>query len=48
MYYEIMTVNEIVIFFSFLSPSLSGPTHLLRLVVQTDVTFYFMPGAQQA
>jgi hypothetical protein len=31
----------------FLSPSLSGPTHLLRWVVQTDVAFYFMPGAQQ-
>jgi hypothetical protein len=31
----------------FLAPSLSGPTHLLRWVVQTDVAFYFMPGAQQ-
>jgi hypothetical protein len=31
----------------FLSPSLSGPTHQLRWVVQTDVAFYFMLGAQQ-
>jgi hypothetical protein len=31
----------------FMSPSLSGPTHLLRKVVLTDVAFYFMPGAQQ-
>jgi hypothetical protein len=31
----------------FLSPSLSSPTHLLRWVVQTDVAFYLMTGAQQ-
>jgi hypothetical protein len=31
----------------FLSPSLSGPAHLLRWVVKTDLAFYFMPGAQQ-
>jgi hypothetical protein len=31
----------------FLSPSLSGRIHLLGWVVQTDLAFYFMPGAQQ-
>jgi hypothetical protein len=31
----------------FLAPSLFGPTRLLKWVVQTDVAFYFMPGAQQ-
>jgi hypothetical protein len=31
---------------TFLSPSLFGPIHLLRWLVQTDVAFYFMPGAR--
>jgi hypothetical protein len=30
-----------------MSSSLTGPTHLLRWVVQTDVVFYFMPRAKQ-
>jgi hypothetical protein len=32
---------------TFLSPFLSGPAHLLRWVVRTDVAFYFMLGARQ-
>jgi hypothetical protein len=39
--------NNNIIIIIILSSSLSGSTHLLIWVVQTVVSFYFMPGAQQ-